>query len=133
MKMTKTLLLGAVLGLTAACATPFTAEVSRFQRLPAPTGQTFAIVPQDEALGGLEFATYSRYVAGELIEEGYAEVANPDDASLIVSLDYGTGDPREKLATRPSTRPAGFGYYGWNPYGYYGYRRPIFYLSLIHI
>ncbi|MFX8895343.1 hypothetical protein ABTM96_19620, partial [Acinetobacter baumannii] len=40
-----------------ACATPFDARVSRFQReLPAPAGQTFAIVPEDPRnAGGLEF------------------------------------------------------------------------------
>lgn len=126
MNMTKALLLGGVLGLTAACATPFTADVSRFQRLPAPTGQTFAIVPDQESLGGLEFATYSRYVAGELVEEGFTEIADPNTADMVVTLDYGVGDPREKVRTRPGSR-FGFGYYGWNPYGYYGYPRPVFY------
>src|SRR5690606_333839 len=42
----------------AACASNFNANVSRFQsQMPAPQGQTFAVVAEDPALaGGLEFA-----------------------------------------------------------------------------
>ena len=45
----------------AACASPFKADVSRFQsQLPAPQGQTFAVVADDPALaGGLEFSQYA--------------------------------------------------------------------------
>ena len=47
------------LGALAACATPFNANVQRFQSaLPAPQGQTFTVVADDPALaGGLEFAS----------------------------------------------------------------------------
>ncbi len=49
--------LALALGLSA-CATPFKADVSRFAvPLPAPQGQTFAVVAEDPKLaGGLEFA-----------------------------------------------------------------------------
>ena len=42
------------------CTTPFKADVKRFQaQLPAPTGQTFAVVADDpKDAGGLEFAQY---------------------------------------------------------------------------
>ncbi|MBZ6378106.1 hypothetical protein B5C34_01510 [Pacificimonas flava] len=124
MTILKAAVLGAALSLTAACAAPFTADVSRFQRLPAPTGQSFAIVAAEEAkTGSLEFGTYARYVAGELIDEGYREVANPEAADLIVALDYGVGDPREKVATRPGS----YGGFARYRYGWYGYRYPIFY------
>ena len=39
-----------------ACATPFNADVSRFQELPAPQGQTFVIKAADpDIAGGIEF------------------------------------------------------------------------------
>ena len=128
MNILKVSVLGGALALTAACTTPFKADVSRFQNLPAPAGETFAIVPEEqEDANSLEFENYARYVAQELREEGYNQVAAPSQATLIVSLDYGIGDPREKLASRPSTR-LGFGYgYPWAGYYGYGYRHPIFY------
>ena len=45
----------------AACATPFRADVSRFEsQLPAPQGQSFYVLADDPALaGGLEFALYA--------------------------------------------------------------------------
>ena len=60
-----------------ACATPFKADVSRFAApLPAPQGQSFAVVPEDPKLaGGLEFATYANSVAAEMQELGYTRAA----------------------------------------------------------
>ncbi|MGB7405494.1 MAG: DUF4136 domain-containing protein [Pacificimonas sp.] len=128
MKMFKIASIAGVAALTAACATPFTADVSRFQRLPAPTGQTYAIVAMgDETTDSLEFQTYSRYVAGQMNAQGFEEVASPDAATLIVSLDYGVGDGRERVRTRPGF--GGFygrGFYGRGFYGG-GFYRPIFY------
>ena len=53
-----------ILAALAACATPFNADVTRFQtQLPAPQGQSFAVVADDPALaGGLEFSQYADYV-----------------------------------------------------------------------
>ena len=50
-----------LLAALSACATSFNADVSRFEsRLPAPEGQTFAVVAEDPDLaGGLEFALYA--------------------------------------------------------------------------
>ena len=46
----KALLAPLMLATLAACATPFNADVSRFaSQLPAPQGQTFAIVADDPA------------------------------------------------------------------------------------
>ncbi|MEE4350679.1 MAG: DUF4136 domain-containing protein [Pacificimonas sp.] len=128
MNILKIAAIGGALGLLSACATPFTADVSRFQNLPAPSGQTFAIVAADEdKAGGLEFGTYARYVAGELIQEGFTEVASPDSADMVVALDYGVGDPREKVRTRPGTRFGAFGFGGYPYGGFYGWRRSVFY------
>jgi len=138
----------------AACATPFRADVSRFEsQLPAPAGQTFVVLPEDPALaGGLEFARYADYVEAEMEELGYTQAASPDDATLLVLFDYGVDDGREKVVSQPGfygdpffspwygyrpfyyRGPGGvprLGYvprgawgYGWNP-GYFGYGRDI--------
>ncbi|MEL7446098.1 MAG: DUF4136 domain-containing protein [Pseudomonadota bacterium] len=88
-----------LLGL-AACATPFKADVSRFQsQLPAPQGETFAVVAEDPKLaGGLEFALYADLVEAELEKVGYTEAA-PENATLLVRFDYGVDNGREKVRT----------------------------------
>lgn len=105
----------------AACASNFNADVSRFQtQLPAPQGQTFAVVAEDPALaGGLEFAQYANYVAAEMSELGYTP-ASPERATLLVRFDYGVDKGRERVSG------AGFGYRDpfWGPW--YSYR-PVFY------
>lgn len=90
----------------AACATPFRADVSRFQsQLPAPQGQSFAVVADDPALaGGLEFALYADYVEAEMAALGYTQAATPEEATLLVRFDYGVNDGRERV------RSSGFGY-----------------------
>ncbi len=108
-----------MLGL-AACASPFKADVSRFQsQLPAPTGQTFAVVAEDPALaGGLEFAQYANLVEDEMEELGYVQTS-PDKATLLVRFDYGVDNGRERISSTGSYRDPFF-----NPW--YGYRRPFY-------
>lgn len=114
-----------------ACATPFKADVSRFQAMPAPQGQSFAIKaanPRNE--GGLEFAQYAGLVEQRLVAQGYTRAADPASATLTVTLDYGVDNGKEKVVTRP-----GMGYGGWGgwggPYGRWGgwggYRSAYFY------
>jgi hypothetical protein len=113
----------ATLLLVAACTTPFTADVARFQRMPAPSGESFVIEAKDKArAGGLEFAQYAAYVENALAAKGYSRAASPDAASLIVRIDYGVNDGREKVTTRTSAFGPRFGaWYGY-PY-YYPWRR----------
>jgi len=107
--------LALLLGL-AACATPFEARVNRFQQLPAPAGQSFAIQPHDSRrAGGLEFSTYANLVRQHLVATGFSEAATPGNASLVVDLDYNVTQPRERVETVP-----GFGYGGFGGYGGYG-------------
>jgi len=89
----------------AACASPFRADVSRFQsQLPAPQGQTFAVVAEDPALaGGLEFARYADFVETRMEQLGYTQAA-PENATLLVRFDYGIDNGRERVESR------GFGY-----------------------
>lgn len=132
----------------AACASPFRADVSRFEsQLPAPQGQTFAVVPEDPSLaGGLEFARYADYVEAEMAELGYTQAASPENATMIVRFDYGVDNGREKVVSRPgfyrdpfyspwysyrpviyrgrggpriAYAPIGAWGYGWNP-GFFG-------------
>jgi len=115
----------ALLGV-AACATPFQAKVSRFQQLPAAQGQTFAIRSDNPRLeGGLEFQTYANLVANRLSQFGYTRAADPASANLIVNLDYGVDNGREKVRSVPGSGFGSFGYagYGWGRWGrpYYGF------------
>lgn len=117
--------LGALaLGL-AACATPFRADVSRFEsQLPAPAGQSFYVVADDPALaGGLEFALYADQVEAQMERLGYVQAASPEAASLLVRFDYGVDEGRERL------RPSAFGYGYRDPFfsNWYGYRQPVLY------
>jgi hypothetical protein len=101
-----------------ACATPFKADVSRFAApLPAPQGQSFAVVPEDPKLaGGLEFATYANSVAAEMQELGYTRAAMPESADLLVRFDYRVDGGRERVRTDFN----GVGAAGFGPWGRWG-------------
>jgi hypothetical protein len=107
-----------------ACATQFQAKVSRFQQLPVPQGQSFAIVSANpHETGGLEFATYANLVAAKLGQVGYARATSADTANLIVTLDYGVDKGREKVRSYGGFGGYGGygGYGGFGGYGGYGY------------
>jgi hypothetical protein len=122
----------ALLGLSA-CATGLPTQVSRFQQMPAPQGQTFAVVPAEGEKGGLEFSQYASLVSRHLAQQGYREASSPDGANLIVELDYGVDEGRQRVVSRPDPfPPIGWGgYYGRRPYysryGYFGRARSPFY------
>ncbi len=126
------LLLAALL---AACATPFKADVSRFSApLPAPPGQTFAVVPENpNYAGGLEFGLYADLVAARMQELGYTRVEDPEAANMLVRFDYDVDGGRERIRTdfagggafaNPFFGPwGGFGGWGggfgpWGPVGF---------------
>jgi hypothetical protein len=118
-----------------ACATPFRADVARFQQLPVPQGQTFVVQPANPDQSGLEFANYAGLVAQRLAQQGYRPVESRGDAQLVVSLDYGVDNGREKLVSRPDPYWGwggwggwgrgwgGYGRFGWRPF-YYGWSDP---------
>ena len=104
-----------------ACTSGLTANVKRFEsQLPAPAGQTFAVVADDPALaGGLEFSQYARLVEVRMASLGYTP-ARPENANLLVRFDYGVDKGRERV------RQTGFaGDPFWSPW--YGYGRGGFY------
>ena len=116
--------LALALGLSA-CATPFKADVSRFAvPLPAPQGQTFAVVAEDPKLaGGLEFGLYADLVSKKMETLGYARASSPETANMLVRFDYGVDNGRERVRSDPG---AGFADPFWGPwggFGGFGYRR----------
>ncbi|WP_157217717.1 DUF4136 domain-containing protein [Flavisphingomonas formosensis] len=107
-----------------ACATPFQADVARFQAMPAPQGQSFVIQPANPANeGGLEFAQYAAIIAQRLTSQGYAQASDPKSATLVVMVDYGVDHGVEKIQTTPGFGPGpGWGGWGWGrPYGWGGW------------
>lgn len=124
----------------AGCATPFRAQVSRFQQLPVPQGQTFSIVADDPRLeGGLEFAQYANIVSTRLAGFGYTRAVTPGASNLVVRLEYGVDPGRERLRTVPGFGGwgggfgpglgfGGFGGFGggFGPYGGFGRRAWMF-------
>ena len=118
----------AVLALSA-CTTGFPAQVQRFQAMPAPSGQTFAIQPADaDKAGSLEFAQYADHVRRHLTGLGYSEAPSASAATMVVSLDYGVDQGRERVVARPDPFGYGFGYRPfYSRFGYFGRRRHPFY------
>src|SRR5687767_3657586 len=120
------------------CATGFPAQVSRFQAMPAPQGQSFVIQAADaDERGGLQFSRYADLVRRHLVAQGYAEAAPGQPATLVVELDYGVDNGRTEVVTYPGAHSARFGYFGgWGSYGRYrprysrfgfGRRSPFYY------
>lgn len=102
------------------CAQTFDAKVQRFQsELPAPAGQTFAVVPEDVGnRGGLEFGQYAHIVTDHMEKLGYV-AASPENAELIVHFGYGVDQGRDRVR---STGPTYDPFWGpwYRPYGYWG-------------
>lgn len=105
-----------------ACTSGLTAKVQRFEsQLPAPAGQTFAVVADDPALaGGLEFSQYARIVETRMASLGYTP-ARPENANLLVRFDYGVDKGRERVrSTGFAGDPFWSPWYGYDRMGYYG-------------
>jgi hypothetical protein len=138
----------AMLGISAlglsACATGFPAQVSRYQAMPAPQGQTFFVLPaRADDRGSLEFQRYGGLVAQAMQAQGYQPANSVQSASMVVKLDYGVDEGRREVSRDPFGRsmyadpfyrgyydPFYRGYYGrpyFSRYGYYGGRSPFYY------
>ena len=130
----------AAFGLSA-CAQTLKTQVTRYQAMPAPQGQSFVVVPGGGMAtnGGLEFQHYASVVTQQLAARGYTPAANAESASMIVQLGYRVGpgqmryesdpfgyDPFYGPGSRFFYPRFGFGfgspfYYGWgSPFGYGG-------------
>ena len=148
MRITK-LAAAALLGISAlglsACATGLRTQVSRYQAMPAPQGQSFFIVPANPAdAGGLEFSRYAGQVAQMMQAQGYAQAPSLQAATMVVRVDYGVDEGQQRVERDPFARgygydpfwggygggPFGGGYYGrpyYSRFGYWGARSPFYY------
>ena len=119
----------ALLAVLAACSSPFQSRVARFHQLsPAVAGGSFVVQPVDPELrGGLEFQQYAQEVTRRLVAEGYRPAGSPAQATVLVRLDYGVDDGRERIASRPGLGYGygsfGYGGFGYGGFGYGGYGR----------
>jgi len=109
------------------CAETFDAKVSRFSApLPAPQGQTFAVVPEDPRnVGGLEFAQYAGNVSEHLTKLGYVQAASPANADLVVHFGYSVDQGHDRVREigpvyDPFWGPWYGGGFGHRYGGYYG-------------
>ena len=135
-----------------ACATTFPAQVSRYQAMPAPAGQSFYVIPMDASMqGGLEFARNADYVSAAMRAQGYDQAPTVQAATMVVKVGYGVDQGHQVIDQDPFYRGGygGFGYGGglmgsygryydpfyasyygrpfYSPFGYYGSRSPFYY------
>ena len=131
------------------CATGFPAQVSRYQAMPAPQGQSFVVVPMDaRAIGGLEFSRYAAMVAQAMQAQGSVPAASIATATMVVRVGYGVDQGTVQYDRDPFGYGcyggyggfgggygyrSGFGYRGhygrpyYSRWGYYGGRSPFYY------
>ena len=126
-KFLKTAMAAAALAGLSACATGMPAKVSRYQQMPATSGESFVVVAADPAKQGtLEFQRYGELVAAEMAAQGYAPASSIDDATMVVEVDYGVDEGRERIVSDPY-----YERFGWNSYWGAPYRgsylRPVYY------
>jgi hypothetical protein len=129
-KLAGAFLLGAgALGL-GGCATGLPTQVSRYQAMPAPAGQTFYVVPAQGGQPTLEFNRYAALVAQHLQAKGYTPAGAPQLANMVVRLDYGVDEGTREQTVDPMARSrygyGGMGYYDPFYRSRYGYYDPFY-------
>ncbi len=90
--------------LMAGCATNFSADVTRFQQLPKPAGETIEVAPKNPDLAGsLSFEKYANMIGDRLGAEGYKPPASGKPSDLIATVDYGVtpGPAGAERSSRP--------------------------------
>jgi hypothetical protein len=87
-KLGGALLFGAGAIALAGCATSLPTQVTRFQAMPAPSGQTFYVVPASGAPAGLEFGQYASLVSQQLAARGYRPAGAPQLADMLVRMSF---------------------------------------------
>jgi hypothetical protein len=113
----------ALLALTGCAASPFRADVSRFQQMPPAQGQSFVVKASDPKNdGGIEFGQYASIISGEMAKLGYVP-SNTGGADLTVLLDYSVDKGEQRIVQDPFYDPYwGYGHRGfYQPYGRSGY------------
>lgn len=124
MRKAVSILAPAMLITLGACATPFKADVSRFQKMPAPQGQTFTVKAADPAQdGGIEFGQYAAMVSAEMTKVGYIPASPGAPADLTVKFGYGVDEGKERTVVYDD--PFYDPFWGYGRYGFgRGYYRP---------
>jgi hypothetical protein len=141
-KLTGAAFLGIGAVALAGCATGLPTQVTRYQALPAPSGQTFYVVPES-GTPTLEFGQFASLVARQLEAQGYRPAGTPQAANMVVRLSYGVDQGQRVYTQDPFARsryydpffrgaysPFFGGYYGrpyYSRFGYYGGLRSPFY------
>ncbi len=136
-------LAGAAALALAGCTTGLPAKVTRYSALPAPSGQSFYVVPGEGVSGGLEFGRYASIVSQQLQSRGYSPAGGPQNAEMLVRLSYGVDGGSREYAADPFAHsrysdpffrgrydPFWGTYYGrpyWSRFGYAGRRSPFYY------
>jgi hypothetical protein len=129
----------AAVGLSA-CAETLNTQVTRYQAMPAPQGQTFVVVPGEglAASGGLEFQRYAAIVAQQLAARGYVPATNAQSASLVVQFGYNVDRGQIRYVDDsfgygrgglydPFWGPAYFPRFGYRSSFYYGWNDPFWF------
>jgi hypothetical protein len=121
-KLAAAALLGiSALGLSA-CATGFRTQVSRYQVMPGPQGQSFAVVPIDpNNIGGIEFSRYAELVAQRMQALGYARAPSINQASMLVRVGYDVDNGHNEVVSYPFYGYGGYGGWGYAGRGWGGY------------
>jgi len=130
-KLTAAVLLGvSALGLSACAAPGLRTQVSRYQVMPAPQGQSFAVVPIDpNNIGGIEFSRYAELVAQRMQALGYSRAPSVNQASLLVRVGYDVDNGHNEVVSDPFYGGyGGWGYGGgWGRGYYWGWNDPFWY------
>src|SRR4051794_12130030 len=134
-KFAAAIALGAAAIALSGCATALDTRVTRYQAMPAPQGQTFAVVPVGGMAtnGGLEFQRYAAIVAQQLQARGYQPAADAASANMIVQLGYSLDHGQVRVQEDPFYRSRfGYGGFGYSPFFYprfgrYGFGSPFYY------
>lgn len=142
-KLAGAVLLGAASVGLAGCASTLPTNVTRFQAMPAPAGQTFYVVQANGQPGGLEFGQYAQLVSQHLQAKGYRPAGAPQVADMLVKLDYEVDEGKREIRVDPFAArrydpfyrsfydPFWGVHYGrpyYSRFGYFGrYRSPFYY------
>ena len=110
-KLAAAVLLGVSAFGLSACATGFRSQVSRYQVMPGPQGQTFVVVPIDpNNVGGLEFSRYAELVAQAMQAQGYARAPSINQATMLVRVGYDVDNGHNEVVSDPFY--GGYGAFG---------------------
>ncbi len=120
-------LLAALVGATAGCASYLTAQVTSFHQADGNrlAGRSFVIVPTREQAESLEFRSYADLVRDALVRRGLV-ASTPTEADLAVTVLFAVDGGKSVTYGYPAYGYASYDpFWGWppyyGPYGHYHY------------